>query len=75
MLQRTLRPQLELAGQPLCSTCDVTWTQDRERQHSRITSASIIKEAKEDAGYVCFEKYNKAQVFYFNELQCLYLGI
>lgn len=40
----------------------------------QICNLSIIKKAKEDVGYVSFDKYNTAQFFYFNELQCLHLG-
>ena len=55
--------------------CDMDTEQGKAALMHHICNLSIIKKAKEDVGYVCFEKHNKAQFFYFNELQCLYLGI
>jgi len=54
------------------SSWSLTRTQEEAGLLRQICNLSIIKKAKEDAGYVSFEKYNTVQFFHFNELQCLH---
>lgn len=75
VLQRTLRSQLAWWGSP-CAVLVICGTDTGEEAAllHQICNLSISKKTKDNVGYVSFEKYNTAQFFYFNELQCLHLG-